>query len=100
MRDVASGKSKSILLLKPNFSAPSTRRSGPSWTPTWPNTVFEETSVARARLMVPYSLLSTLETLALPISITPGDWYSVSSVVTPSCRAVERVTILNVEPGA
>ena len=53
MSEVASGRSKSMLSLNPNCSAPSTRRSAPICTPSWPYTVLEDTSVARARLMVP-----------------------------------------------
>ena len=53
MSEVAVFSVKSILRLKPNLSAPSTSFSAPISTPSWPNTVLLDSSVARASVMSP-----------------------------------------------
>ena len=53
MSDSGVYSGKSMSLLKPKSSAPATSFSAPISTPSWPNTVFDESSVAWARVRLP-----------------------------------------------
>ena len=53
MREVYMTRGKSICRLKPNASAPFTSASAPISTPSWPNTVLEDISVACASVWLP-----------------------------------------------